>query len=187
MVPSLHIELNCSYIDLLSDDSEDDKMRVNKMILTQAVMLTMPGVPGIYFHSLVGSRNYYKGVLESGINRRINREKLSMIDLAKDLDDPENLRYKIYTAFKQLLTIRTKEKAFYPFGNADYPTVDSNRIFSIKRYYQNETIYAIYNFSNTLVQINALAPKVYDLLNEYEVIEKYWKIEPYNFYWFKEK
>ena len=178
-------ELNCSYIDLLSHESEDDKIRVKKMILTQAVMLAMPGVPGIYFHSLVGSRNYYKGVSESGINRRVNREKLNMKDLAKELVDPRNLRYKIYTTYKRLLSIRTKEKAFYPFGVAEYLDVDNDKVFVIKRVQNNEIIYALFNFSNISIQINALAPNVYDLLNNNELIEKKWKIEPYNFYWYK--
>jgi sucrose phosphorylase len=180
-------ELNCNYIDLLSHKSEDDEIRVKKIMLTQAVMLAMPGVPGIYFHSLVGSRNYYKGVSESGINRRINREKLSMKDLVKDLIDSESLRHKVFSSYKQLLKVRTKEKAFHPFGYAEYLAVDNDKIFIIKRVCKNETIYTIYNFSNSKIQINALAPCIYNLLDGVELTEKYWIIEPYNFYWFKKK
>ncbi len=180
-------ELNCNYIDLLSHESEDDEIRIKKMILTQAIMLAMPGVPGVYFHSLVGSRNYYKGVSESGINRRINREKLSLENLAKDLGDSVNLRHKVFLSYKQLLKVRTKEKAFYPFGFAEYLDVDNDKIFIIKRGYKNETIYTIYNFSNSQTQIDALAPNVYNLLGNVELTQKYWVIEPYNFYWFKKK
>ena len=178
-------ELNCSYIDLLSDKSEDEELRVRKMMLTQAVMLTMPGVPGIYLHSLVGSQNYYDGVKESGIKRRINREKLNIENLINELADPESLRYKIYTLYKHLLSIRSKEKAFHPFGAAEYLDGSNDNIFIIKRQHNNETIYAVYNFSNTLVQIKALAPIVYDLLNDKKKIEENWILEPFNFYWFK--
>ncbi len=178
-------ELNCNYMDLLSDGSEDDKTRVNKLMLTQAVMLTMPGVPGIYFHSLVGSRNYYKGVAKSGIKRRINREKLNIEDLAKELADSGNLRYKVFTSYKQLLSIRTKEKAFNPFGSAEYINIDNDKIFIVKRQYIKETIYAIYNFSDQLVQMNSLAPNVYDLLNGKKLAKNIWKIEPYCFCWYK--
>lgn len=178
-------ELNCNYMDLLSDGSEDDKTRVNKLMLTQAVMLTMPGVPGIYFHSLVGSRNYYKGVAKSGIKRRINREKLNIENLAKELADSGNLRYKVFTSYKQLLTVRTNEKAFNPFGSAEYLNIDNDKIFVIKRQYIEETIYAIYNFSDQLVQMNSLAPNVYDLLSGKELAENIWKIEPYCFCWYK--
>jgi len=148
-------------------------------------MLTMPGVPGIYFHSMVGSRNYYKGVEESGIKRRINREKLNIEDLAKELADPGNLRYKVYTSYKQLLTIRTNEKAFNPFGSAEYLNINNDKIFIIKRQYMKETIYAIYNFSDQLVQMNSLAPNVFDLLTGKEPAENIWEIEPYCFCWYK--
>jgi len=50
-------ELNCSYIDILSHPDDDTSLRAKRMLVTQAVMLAMPGVPGIYFHSLVGSHN----------------------------------------------------------------------------------------------------------------------------------
>ncbi len=180
-------ELNCNYMDLLSDGSEDDETRVKKMMLTQAVMLTMPGVPGIYFHSLAGSGNYNEGVTESGIKRRINREKLSIEDLAKEVADSGNLRHKVYTSYKQLLTVRTNEKAFNPFGCAEYLNIDDDRIFIIKRQYIKETIYAIYNFSDHLAQMNSLAPNVYDLLSGKELAENIWLIEPYCFYWYKIK
>ena len=74
-------ELNCSYIDLLTNPEEDDNLRVKKMILSQAVVLAMPGVPGIYFHSLVGSRNYHEAVRKTRINRSINRDKLNYDNL----------------------------------------------------------------------------------------------------------
>lgn len=179
-------ELNCNYMDLLSNKSDDDEIRVNKIMLTQSVMLTMPGVPGIYFHSLVGSRNYYKGVEDSGNKRRINREKLKFENLTKELAASGSLRNKIYTSYKQLLKIRIKEKAFNPFGNAEYFNIN-NKIFIIKREYKKEIIFAIYNFSNNLEQINALSPKVFDLLNEKELVETIWKIKPHSFCWLKVK
>ncbi|RLD29031.1 MAG: sugar phosphorylase [Bacteroidetes bacterium] len=180
-------ELNCNYMDLLSNKSDNDEIRVNKMMLTQSVMLAMPGVPGIYFHSLIGSRNYFRGVEDSGNKRRINREKLKFENLTKELAASGSLRNKIYTSYKQLLKIRIKEKAFNPFGNAKYFDVNNNKIFIIKREYKKEIIFAIYNFSNNLEQINARAPKVFDLLNEKELVDTIWEIKPHSFCWLKVK
>jgi len=149
--------------------------------------LTMPGVPGIYFHSLTGSRNYYNGVEESGIKRRINREKLNIEDLANELADSGSLRYNIYTFYKQILSIRTKEKAFNPFGSAEYLDIDNDKIFIVRRHHNKETIYAIYNFSDKLVQMNSLVPNVCDLLSGKELTKNIWEIEPYCFCWYKIK
>jgi len=177
-------ELNCSYFNLLSDKDENMDIRIKKMILTQAVMLAMPGVPGIYIHSLLGSQNYIAGVEESGIKRRINREKLQIEDLSKDLNNGESLRSKIYKQYKKLLRIRIREKAFNPFGKAEYPTVGNDSIFIIKRSYKKQAIFAIYNFSNTPTRIKALSPRVVNLLNENEITDNEWIIDPYSFYWF---
>ena len=35
----------------------------------------MPGVPGLYFHALVGARNHVAGFQATGENRSINRER----------------------------------------------------------------------------------------------------------------
>lgn len=179
-------ELNCNYMDLLSAESDDDETRVKKMLLTQAVMLAMPGIPGIYFHSLVGSRNYYKGVEESGIKRRINREKLNFEELAKELKISGSLRNNIFTSYKKLLKVRTNEKAFNPFGKAEYFNLEDYKIFVIKRQFNKEIIYAVFNFSNALIKMDALSKNAVDLLNHKEVNDVTWNIAPNNFAWFKE-
>ena len=109
-------ELNCSYIDLLSPPEDDDALRSKRMILTQAVAMAMPGVPGIYFHSLFGSRNYLEGVKMTGINRSINREKFNVNWLDEQLQLEGSLQRRVYMAYKRLLSIRINETAFDPFG-----------------------------------------------------------------------
>lgn len=180
-------ELNCNYMDLLSAQTDTDDVRVKKMMLTQAVMLAFPGIPGIYFHSLVGSRNYYKGVEDSGIKRRINREKLNFDSLQKELTTSTTLRNKIYSTYKKLLKTRTQEKAFHPFGKTSYTSTNNNKIFIIKRTHENEVIFTIFNFSNSTVKINALVPNAINLLNENKVMSATWELSPFQFYWLKEQ
>ena len=68
-------------------------------ISANAIMLADKGIPGIYIHCLLGSRNYLEGVKETGMNRMINREKLSAEEVFEDLSDPESLRYKVLEEF----------------------------------------------------------------------------------------
>jgi sucrose phosphorylase len=71
-------ELNITYFDAITDPAvtaTQPETAVNRFICSQAIMLAMVGVPGIYLHSLFGSRNYAAGVAETGRNRTINREK----------------------------------------------------------------------------------------------------------------
>ena len=180
-------ELNCNYLDLLSDSNESDDNRVAKMMLTQSLMLAFPGVPGIYFHSLLGSRNYYKGVEESGIKRRINREKLNFNSLEKELKEKNSLRNRIYKSYKKILSIRCNQKVFNPYGEATYAKLANEKVFVIKRVYDNDTIYAIYNFSTAAQNINSLANNVVDLFANKEINADSWKLQPLSFYWFKVK
>lgn len=180
-------ELNCNYMDLLSNPNEDDDTCLAKMMLTQSLMLAFPGVPGIYFHSFVGSRNYYKGVEESGIKRRINREKLEYTKLVTELNTTDSLRNKIFNSYKKLLAARSQEQAFNPFGKAEYFKFENDKVFVIKRSFKNDIVYAIYNFSNQPVKLVSLELEVFDLLLAKVVKENFWNIGPYHFYWYKKQ
>ncbi|MCR9143501.1 MAG: sugar phosphorylase [bacterium] len=141
-------EINCNYLDLLTHPAESDDLRVAHMLLSQAVVLAMPGVPGVYFHSLVGSRNYLEGVEKTGVNRSINREKLGLADLQSELADPEHLRCKVFTAYRRLLQIRCKQPAFQPYGEFEFPETIAG-VFAILRRSQDpaQEILALHNFT----------------------------------------
>jgi len=149
-------ELNCSYIDAVTSPKEEQAIRVKRMLVTQAAVLAMPGVPGIYFHSLVGSQNYHEGVKHSGVNRSINREKYNIDWLENELSNQGTLHKTIFDSYKRLLSIRINEVAFNPFGQFRFLNLDK-RIFAIDQVCNNndERILALHNFSadNVTVQI----------------------------------
>lgn len=107
-------ELNISYRDAIAEKSLSTEMRSVKFLSSQAVMLSMAGMPGIYIHSLLGSGNWRGGVEITGVNRTINREKLSISDLEAELDDPDSLRHKIFNGFSRMLKARAAHNAFHP-------------------------------------------------------------------------
>ena len=57
-------ELNMNYYDALKDPAKNEELQtcVNRFLTSQAIMLAMRGVPGIYFHSLFGSQSWFEGV-----------------------------------------------------------------------------------------------------------------------------
>jgi len=144
-------ELNCSYIDMLSSSSDSDNLRQKRMLLTQAATLAMPGIPGIYFHSLVGSRNYHEGVKLSGVNRTINREKLNVDRLNAELSEEGSLRKGVFSKYLDLISIRTREKAFNPFVAFEFLDLHES-LFCIYKRINGESILALHNFSDTHVK-----------------------------------
>ncbi len=112
-------EININYLDMLSDPietDEDESLVVQRFITSHAIMLALRGVPGIYFHSLFGSRNWTEGVEQTGRYRTINREKLLRSELEADLSNQISLRHQIFHRFSDLLKIRSSSNAFHPAG-----------------------------------------------------------------------
>ena len=112
-------ELNISYFDALSDPAAAEPLvtQVQRFAVSQAIMLTLAGVPGIYVHSLIGSRSWHEGVSRTGRNRTINREKIDRLILERELADRTSLRYQVLNAYHRLLRARTAEPAFHPDGS----------------------------------------------------------------------
>lgn len=194
-------ELNCSYIDALTNPNDEQILRVKRMLLTQSVVLAMPGVPGIYFHSLVGSQNYHDGVKHTGINRTINREKYNINWLENELAKMGSLGKTIFDSYKRLISIRINEEAFNPFGKFDFLDLH-DKVFAIDRWCKNnETrILALHNFSNE--EVSLLIPQnikipLCDVLNSSctnfsyenssEKENKEITLQPYQVMWLKGK
>ena len=97
--------MNISYFDALSNPSSDESLdiQVDRFMAAQAIMLSIIGVPGIYFHSLFGSRNWKEGVEITKHNRTINRQKLVRDELEKQLADSESLRSKVFTSLSSII------------------------------------------------------------------------------------
>ena len=142
-------ELNINYFDAVSDKGASQCVNIDRFLASQAILLSMVGVPAIYIHSLLGSRNWYEGVKLTSMNRSINREKLCRNTLEKELVKTGSLRNQVFSRLKNLIKIRKQQKAFHP--NASQKVVfGNNSIFSLirKSIDSSESILTLVNVSN---------------------------------------
>jgi glycosidase len=111
-------ELNINYFDALAKPESDElaEDQIKRFFAAHAIQLALLGVPGIYFHSLFGSRGWPEGVRLSGRSRSINRQKLTLAELEFDLNDPSALRSQVFKGIAQLLRARASHAAFQPYG-----------------------------------------------------------------------
>jgi sucrose phosphorylase len=111
-------ELNINYFDALNhpDSPEPLELQADRFMAAQAIMLALVGVPGIYFHSLFGSRGWPEGVQLTGRNRTINRQKCGRAELERELARTGSLRRRVFTRYAQLLKARARSRAFHPHG-----------------------------------------------------------------------
>ena len=161
-----------------SDTSTE--LQIAKILAAHAILLSFIGVPAIYYHSLLGSRNYYKGVEESGINRRINREKLEY-NILKESLNTDLRRKSIFEGMKKIIHIRQAHSAFNPYAIQEILELNDSRVFGLKRISKDETIVFVVNLSAENI---VLSTKIEgeDLVTE-QVFSQI--LKPYQFIWVK--
>jgi glucosylglycerate phosphorylase len=127
-------ELNINFFDALSDPAghEPIETQVLRFLCAHSIMLAMPGVPGLYAHSLLGSRSDTEAVARTGVNRAINREKLRLDKLLAELNDANSLRSRVFTGLRQLLTVRADCAELAP-GTSHEVLQTQPELFAVRR------------------------------------------------------
>ncbi len=148
-------ELTINYFDALSSPFGIDPVetQVKRFATAQAIMLALAGVPGIYFHSLFGSRGDRSGAEASGIPRRINREKIERAVLESALASPNSLQSLVFGRLAELLRVRRSHPAFHPHAAQRILDCDPH-LFSVERTAIDgtERILCLHNVSGEVVQ-----------------------------------
>ncbi|MBN1220457.1 MAG: sugar phosphorylase [Anaerolineae bacterium] len=183
-------ELNITLFDALSDpnSNEPEEIKIARFICSQALMLAMVGVPGIYVHSLVGSSNDYAGMEKTGRARSINRKKWQRSELEVALNNPNSQATRVFGRYIDLLKARAAHPAFHP--NGDQRVIPTNpALFSLLRTSPDgqAQVWCIHNISAQPQQaeINpSHAGKGRDIVTDEEVrLEDKLPVEPYEIRW----
>jgi glycosidase len=107
-------ELSPSALTPPDEFDGDLRIPVSRFLAAHSIILSLQGVPAIYFHSLFGSRNDYAGVERTGAPRSINRQKLDLSSLERELADAGSLRRLVFDGLARLLRLRVGHPAFDP-------------------------------------------------------------------------
>jgi len=177
-------ELNITYIDaiLASRDSEN----ADRFLASQSIQYALPGVPATYIHSLLGSRNWTAGVQQTGRARTVNREKLQIDQVLSELSDPASFRSRVFYPTLNLIKLRRAQKAFHP--NADFEILEIDpKVFAIKRYCEDQMIYALTNISSTETNVSLAGTdspgRMTDLFSADTIDSKSLTLKPYQYTW----
>lgn len=157
-------ELNTTLYDALNDPKAPDANDIQRYQASQVILLSLAGVPGIYYHSLFGSRNAHDKVRETGRARSINRKKFTPTELETLLDDAENIHGQIFHEMQHLLALRSHEPAFNPYAGQEVLQLDE-RIFALRRkaHDSNGTLLALVNVGEGTFELD-LDAKLFGLL-----------------------
>ena len=124
--------------------------------------LGLEGIPGIYIHSLLGTRNDYQRLENTGHYRAVNRHQWDFDALQAALADEDSHHGEVFRHIKALLAIRSRQAAFHP--NATQFTLHlGSALFGFWRQSMNrrQSIFCISNITDqpqvaTLSDINLI-------------------------------
>lgn len=146
-------ELNITYASALSHPEDPDLGR-RRFLCSQAVALSMQGIPAIYFLSLFGAPNDTHGVQEQGHPRAINRKKWNEIELKTLLEQSDGESSRVFEAMVSLLRRRADYPAFHPA--ASQVVLDlGDTVFAIVRVAvdNSQRILCLFNVTDTEQQL----------------------------------
>jgi sucrose phosphorylase len=177
-------ELNITYIDAILADK--DSNRAQKFLAAQAIQYALPGVPATYIHSLLGSRNWLEGVMQTGRARTVNREKLQVEDVESELNDADSFRSRTFFPYLNLIKTRKNQPAFHP--GAQFEILDINdKVFGIKRQSEDQTLVALTNISSKPIPVSlqgsSLSGQMTDLLTGATINTDAFELDPYQYVW----
>jgi sucrose phosphorylase len=190
-------EANISLFDCFSGTIKGkDNYAYKRFYNAHAIMLSFEGLPGLYIHSLFGTKNNFDLLKKTKLNRSINRSSYYYEDLKKILNNTDSHGYKVFRNILNLIDIRKKQIAFHP--NATQYTLNlGNNFFGIWRQSvnKNQSIFALYNITNKYQKLNVNRinflnlEKWFDLITLEKIDNKknYLKFSPYQFMWISNK
>ncbi|WP_298461037.1 sugar phosphorylase [uncultured Cellulomonas sp.] len=160
-------ELNTNYLDALVEpgDADPDASAVTRGLAAHVILLSMVGVPAIYYHSLLGSGQDRAGLAASDIPRRINREVLDADRLAAELTDApvggagggSPRRRGMLEGLRHLLAVRRTLPGFSPFAAQDAERHDERVVVLRRAAGTPDEVVAVVNVSAEPVTLDRLA------------------------------
>ena len=126
-------EINISLFDAMQGTRRGtDQWQLQRFICSQAIMLSLQGIPALYILSLTATPNDLHSVELTGRTRSINRKKWQFDELSALLDAEHTLNHEVFFALQELLQIRRTQPCFHP--NSQQNIIDTgNSIFTILR------------------------------------------------------
>jgi sucrose phosphorylase len=148
-------EINITWFSALNHDHNQDlAFQVKRFVASRIISLVLKGVPGIYLHSLIGTRNDIEAVLATNSNRDINRAVIDDKAFTDALMDPLSKVSRINRELGRLITIRTQKRAFHPYGGQKVLDI-AREIFAVLRISPEgtEKILALTNISTKVCHL----------------------------------
>tara|TARA_R110000772_G_scaffold54227_1_gene123790 strand:+ start:67651 stop:69423 length:1773 start_codon:yes stop_codon:yes gene_type:complete len=186
-------EVNIALYDALQGTVRgSDSWGFARFVCAHAIMFALEGIPGVYIHSLLGTRNDYQRMEHTGHNRAINRHQWQWSELEAQLAEPASTHRQVMLALEGLLRLRGAQPAFHP-NAAQFTLQLGSALFGFSRHSQEaaQQIFCISNISDEPQRLNLLDLSLpeeaqwEDLISgePYPDLDQSLQLEPYRTVW----
>ena len=112
-------EINSTWFSAINHDNSDEDIsfQVKRFVASRSIAFALRGVPAVYFHGLIGTRNDIEAVLKTKSKRDINRKVIKEETLLEKLENPNSKLSHIAHQLSWLGNIRVRQCAFHPNGD----------------------------------------------------------------------
>lgn len=146
-------ELNTTWLDLMTAGDVDETAAASRHLATHAVMLALPGLPGIYGHSFFGYSNDHDGFEASNEARSLNRRRFANpAAVAELLTDPTSTASVIFEGLRAMIDARRGLQAFDPSGRCSVRRLASAGL-DIHRHYGASQARCIINLGSADIEL----------------------------------
>lgn len=177
-------EMNITYFNAINSPeliAENPEMAVKRFLVSQAIQLSLAGVPGIYFSSLIGAQNWQAGVEQTGRFRTINRKKFDLATLETDLQT-DTLTAQVFAGYMDLLAKRKSTPAFHPLAKQTIVNLGS-QVFAVLRQAQDAQHMTLALHNVTGQPVNITLPDDILTAGNWGDISSQLTLEPYAIRW----
>ena len=163
-------EINSTWFSAVNHDNSDEDiaLQVKRFIASRSISFALRGVPAIYFHGLIGTRNDIETVLKTKSKRDINRKVVEEEALLERLANPDSRLSQIARQLSWIGNIRVRQSAFHPNGDQRVMMISPDT-FAVLRISPDgdQHILALTNVTGRVCQVETP-------LSELDVKDGYW-------------
>jgi sucrose phosphorylase len=133
-------EINTTWFSALNldDTMEAISHQVQRYVASRSIALVLRGVPGIYFHGLLGTCNDVASVIKTKVKRDMNRQTLQDRELMEALRDRHSQPAQVVQRLGQLLSVRRQYQAFHPSSHQQVLSLSPKLFAVLRRSLDNE-------------------------------------------------
>ncbi|MGA4494268.1 sugar phosphorylase [Vreelandella venusta] len=162
-------EINITWFEAMRGTRRGpDPWQIARFLCSQAIMLTLQGIPALYIHTLTGTLNDVEGVERSGRLRSINRRRWQRDELALLLESPSTPTHDVFHALSRLLELRRTEPCFHPNATQRVLTTPPE-VLAIERgpLSDGRRLLALFNVTDTLLPLDNVGEALEQALNQH--------------------